>query len=162
MKNKEIAMELKSLIDKYMSHKLIAELEGYTMFFKKSEIIQPEESITKEDILKIANVVLDIQRIKERVVYILIRVRKAKNRIKTLKKIIMLKPEVYDEYKKKRNVEERDLYLYGKLPVLEDCLDRSILIEKNCDTILELLNSHVWALRGNAKVLTDSYQARGE
>jgi hypothetical protein len=162
MEKEEIKEELKRLVRVYMNSEIISELEGCAMFFKKSEIIQPEESITKEDILKLSNLVVDIQRIKERVVYILIRVRKAKNRMKTMRKIVMNDKQVYEEYKKKKNIEERDLYLYNVLPSLEDCMDRSILIEKNCDTILELLNSHVWALKGNVKVLSDSYQARGE
>ena len=154
MKPSEINSKAKEIVNKYLKNKVITELKGYAKFFTKPEIIQPTDEATTENMLKLCNLVIDLQTVRERVVIMFLDIKKAKNRLQRLE--MELQSSKKDLYVKQKNAEQRNLFLFEKAKMVAVGLKKAKMLTEMAELVLSLIDSHVWALKANNKVLASA------
>jgi hypothetical protein len=133
-----------------MNPEIEKELWSYTKFLSNKEIRPYADSATIEDIQALSELILDLQTLRERVLTIYLRMKKAKTRIALLEKEFLILPGVRGNYMGQKNQEQRDLFLFSGFKKLAIAKDRRKLLSDMADRILDMLDKHAIALKNNA------------
>lgn len=154
MNSKEIAKEAIRIGKEYLSNRVEEEIKDYAKFFTRPEIIQPVHTPTVEDLLRICQLLVDLQVVRERCVLLYLDIKKASSRLKRLEKELLSISDVRKYYNKEKNKEGREILLYSKCKALAVVRGKASYLDKQCEIVISLLDSHVWTLKSNNRVLS--------
>jgi len=149
-KDSSIYMQLTRIIDTYLKPEIEKELWSYTTFLSKKEIRPYADAATIEDIKALSDLVLDLQTLRERVLTIYLKMKKAKTRIGLLEKEFLTLPKVKSNYLGLKNQEQRDLFIFTGFKKLAIAKGRRKLFSDMADRIMDMLDKHAGALKNNS------------
>ncbi len=153
MKTSKIKILTKTLVKRYISKALINEVSNYKDFFRKrSELVQPDSTPTWDTLTKQTSLIVDLQKSRQRIVYIMLNVRKARGRFKIFEKEIRT-GKLNKEWRKCTNKELREDFIFIKCKPLAKGMITSGMLLSMCETVISDIDSHVWALKSVNKTL---------
>lgn len=145
-----IVKQIASIKKNYLSTEVEKELWSYTKFLSKREIRPYEDAATIEDVKALSDLVIDLQVVRERVLTIYLKMKKAKTRLEHLEKEFLTSPRLYVPYIKLKNQEQRDLFIFDKLKDLAVTKSKRKLLSDMADRIMDMLDKHASALKNNS------------
>ncbi len=158
----EVDKRCGQLFREYLSEEIEEEIISYARNLSRPEIIQPVDTASKEEMIKLCNICIELQKVRERCVLIYLGVKKARNRLKIYEKDVLIAPEVEEKYLKAKNKESREILVYKHSRMLQITKDRSGYLAQQCEIVLSLIDSHVWTLKANNRVLSNTPQGYHE